>query len=63
MVSNEPNRGEKEGASSASWIEWDRCSWRNVRREKEAKRQCLESRTDLIEDSTGILLQASLSTG
>ncbi|KYN33640.1 hypothetical protein ALC56_12352, partial [Trachymyrmex septentrionalis] len=54
-------RGEKGRASSAR-IEWDRCSWRNVRREKEAKRQCLESRIDLIEDSTGILLQASLST-
>lgn len=56
-VSSEPNAGDKRRRA----VQVGRCSWQNVRQEKEAKRQCLESRIDLIEDSLGILLQASLS--
>lgn len=62
-VSSEPNDGVwgRRGEESFGKAQVGRCSWRNVRREKETKRQCLESRIDLMEDSLGILLQASLS--
>lgn len=56
------NQTGDERKSSFGAARVGRCSWRNMRREKEAKRQCLESRIDLIERiSPGILLQAFLS--
>lgn len=61
VVSSEPNGGTRGVGFVLGAARVRRCSWRNVRRKKEAKRQCLESRINLTDDSPGILLQASLS--
>lgn len=58
---NQTGDERRRGSVRRGAAQVGRRSWRNVRQEKEVKRQCLESRIDLIEDSPGILLQASLS--